>query len=349
MLTKHLYIHIPFCAQICKFCDFQRIKTNNINLMEEYAEKIIHQVKFSSFKKQYKTIYLGGGTPNFLPSHCLEKLLVFLGQYLDDEYEFTIECNPDLINLQQVEIFKKSKLNRISLGVQSMNNEILKKMNRTHTIDDVNRSINLLKSNGIENISCDFIYNLPNESINDLLEIKKFISKHQIKHVSIYSLEIKENAILNKENYKISNEIEEDKLLIIKQMMNDLKYHRYEVSNWTIENHYSNHNLAYWKSDSWKAIGFGAHGFENQTIYKIGGSLKKFYVAEIEQLSSKDYYFQILMMGLRLASGINLSIQKNLEAYLFFKDKLKNVSIKDNHLIANDIDLLDDILINLIP
>ncbi len=348
MLTRHLYIHIPFCAQICKFCDFKRTKTNDVEMMEKYVNKIINQVKFSSFKKQYKTIYLGGGTPNLLPNKCLEKLLSFLSQYLDDKYEFTIECNPDLINSHQVEIFKKSKLNRISLGVQSTNNSILKEMNRTHSIEDVNKSINLLKDFGIDNISCDFIYNLPNETYEDLLNIKKFLSKHKIKHVSIYSLEIKENAILNKEKYKISNEIEEKKFSFIKKMMTELGYIRYEVSNWSIGQNYSKHNLAYWKSDSWKALGFGSHGFEHKTIYQIGGSPKNFYVNKIENLSQKEYYFQILMMGLRLESGIDLSINKNMEAYLFFKDKLKNVSIIDNYLKANNIDLLDDILINLI-
>ena len=118
--------------------------------------------------------------------------------------------------------------------------------------------------------------------------------------------------------------------------------------SWSIGNNYSNHNLAYWKSDSWKAIGFGSHGFEHQVIYQIGGSLKNFYVNKIENLSLKDYYFQILMMGLRLQSGIDLSINKNMEAYLFFKDKLKNVCIVNNHLKSNNIDLLDDTLINLI-
>ncbi|MDE7221854.1 MAG: radical SAM family heme chaperone HemW, partial [Ureaplasma sp.] len=306
MLTKHLYIHIPFCASICKFCDFQRIKTNDDKLIENYVSEIIREIKLTSFKKQYKTIYLGGGTPNFLSNNCLNKLLSFLREYLDDKYEFTIECNPDLITLEQVLIFKKNKLNRISLGVQSTNNEILKQMNRTHTIEDVVHAIKLLKENGIKNISCDFIYNLPNETMNDLLNIKKFIKNYQIKHVSIYSLEIKQNAILNKEKYKISNEIEEDKLSLIKEMMFDLGYKRYEVSNWSIENNYSYHNLAYWKTDEWKAIGFGSHGFENETIYQIGGSIKKFYVNQLEKLTLKDYYFQILMMGLRLESGINL-------------------------------------------
>ncbi|MDE5651445.1 MAG: radical SAM family heme chaperone HemW, partial [Ureaplasma sp.] len=345
---KHLYIHIPFCASICKFCDFQRIRTNDETIIKNYVNEIIHQVKLTSSKKQYKTIYLGGGTPNFLPNNYLDKLLSFLKEYLDEEYEFTIECNPDLINLEQILIFKKNKLNRVSLGVQSTNNQILKQMNRTHTIEDVNNSIDLLKNNGIKNISCDFIYNLPNETVDDLLNIKKFIFNHQIKHVSIYSLEIKENAILNREKYKISNEIEEDKLSIIKEMMNELGYKRYEVSNWSIENNYSYHNLAYWQTEPWKAIGFGSHGFEHQTIYQIGGTVQKFYVNKIENLSLKDYYFQILMMGLRLESGINLNIERNKQAYLFFKEKLKNITIENNFLKANNIDLLDDILIDLI-
>ena len=135
-MTKHLYIHIPFCHQICKFCDFKRIKTlNNDKRMKNYVDKVLTEVKESSCLNQYKTIYLGGGTPNFLDNKLLNKLLSNLKKYLSNKnYEFTIECNPDLITSEQAIIFKKNKINRVSIGVQTTNNqrkEILEKENNS--------------------------------------------------------------------------------------------------------------------------------------------------------------------------------------------------------------------------
>lgn len=348
-MTKHLYLHIPFCHQICKFCDFRREKTDDITKMTNYVNQIIKEIKLTSQKKQYKTIYLGGGTPNYLPNNLLEKLLNALNPYLEDNYELTIECNPDLVTIKQAELFKRCKVNRISLGVQSTNDDILKAMNRTHNINDVHIAIANLRRYSINNISCDFIYNLPNEKIEDIYNIFKFIENENIKHVSIYALEIKYGSILNIEKHKINSEIEDEKFLIIKKMMKNLKFQRYEISNWQKDNSFSKHNLCYWNNKCWKALGYGACGFENKHYYEIGGTINNHYVTKLEKLNLFDYYFQIMMMGLRLVNGIDLRIKDNFYAFKYFENKLINkTKIVNNHLRAKNIDLLDDILIDLI-
>lgn len=318
--------------------------------MSNYVDKIIRHVKYTSQYKQYKTIYLGGGTPNHLPDNALEKLLLNLQMYLDDDYEFSIECNPDLITDQQVQIFKKCGINRVSLGVQTTNDFILKKMHRTHTINDVIKAIKKLQHVEIMNINCDFIYDLPGVTNEDIITSVNLIKNHNIPHASFYALEIKTNAILNKQHYVLDVENQEDKMLFLQKLLKDYGYQRYEVSNWVLnKKDVCQHNLAYWLSHDWKAIGYGGCGFENQNRYEILGNINNFYVSKCEKLSQSDYYFQILMMGLRLSDGLDLNQDIYYQAFDFYKDKLINYTIDDNnHLKANNIDLLDDILVELI-
>ena len=348
-MTKHLYIHIPFCNQICSFCDFKRIKTNDYEIMEKYVNKIINQIRLCSLPHQYETIYLGGGTPNYLPNELLNKLLNCLNKYLNKNYEFTIECNPDLVTDLQVQIFVQNNVNRISLGVQSTNNEILKEMRRTHNIEQVQTAIDLLHKYNIHNISCDFIYDLPNTTLNDLENEIEFLKKNKIPHVSFYALEIKDNSVLRKQDYQLDLVNQESKMEYLHNLLNKNNYYRYEVSNFSLDSKYnSQHNLAYWLTNDWKAIGYGACGFEHGYYYEVMGSIDNFYVTKCEQLTNEDFNLQILMMGLRLSNGLDLNNEKYKKAFLHFKDKLENYEIKNNKLKIKNIDLLNDTLIKII-
>lgn len=349
-MTRHLYIHIPFCKNICTYCDFVRIKSSDYKLIKSYCLDIIKQIQYTSVKKQYKSIYIGGGTPNHIPNDILDYFLSVISQYIDTKnlYEFTIECNPEFLNEEQAYIFAKNKINRVSIGAQILNQKILRLLNRHHSIDDIKNSIMNCRKYNINNISLDFIYNLPFMKFVDIDKIINFIKEFEIPHISFYALELKENSILTKQNFQLNPDNDEEQFFYIKNRLKELGYIRYEVSNWgKTPNNFSIHNLAYWNSIPWKAIGNGAHGFEFQTIYKISQN-KTGYHIELEKLSLTDYYFQILMMGLRLVNGIDLRDSKNYNAWNFFKDKLKNCTIVDQQLKCNDIDNLDDTLINLL-
>lgn len=350
-MTKHLYIHIPFCKNICTYCDFVRIKTCDVNLITNYCNEIIRQVKLTSKLQQYETIYIGGGTPNYIPDDILDTFLFELSKYIDSscEYEFTIECNTEFLTFNQAKIFHNNKINRVSIGGQILNNKILKLLNRNHNKFDIINAIDNCRKNNINNISVDFIYNLPFMTIKDINDIFDFINVYKIPHISFYSLELKENSILTKKKHKLNIETDEQQFIYIKSKFNENKYQRYEISNWAInEKYFSKHNLAYWNSKSWKAIGNGAHGFEYQTIYKVKKDKSNQYSIELEPVNSKDYYFQIMMMGLRLSNGINVSIEPYKSAYLFYKDKIKNCTIDNGYLKCNNIDLLDDLLLHLL-
>ncbi|MDE5599638.1 MAG: radical SAM family heme chaperone HemW [Ureaplasma sp.] len=346
-MTRHLYIHIPFCASICWFCDFKREINTNKNLHKNYLDKIIETLNKECVYKQFKTIYIGGGTPNLLEDNLLNYLLSNLKDYLDNDYEFSIECNPEFITQSQLDILKSNKVNRISLGVQTFNDDILKAMHRTHTSQTAINAIELIKKNNFKNFSCDFIYNYPNMSISDLNKTFNYIKELKIPHVSFYALEIKDNAILNKFKYKLDLEQEELQLIFINKMFKKLKYKRYEISNWCVNKSYcSKHNLAYWDYSDWKAIGLGAVGLENKENYEFKNKVDN-WIKNINLLDDNTYYLNVLIMGLRKSQGIDLSIERNKKAFKMYKEKLMNYKIVNNHLIANDLDCLNDTIINL--
>jgi oxygen-independent coproporphyrinogen-3 oxidase len=228
---KHLYVHIPFCNSICTYCDFVRFVSCNKE-KEEYINKIIKQIKQKSKNNIYLTVYIGGGTPNSISDKLLTKLLKCIKKYINKKTEFTIELNPELITPSQASILKKYSVNRVSIGIQSVDSTILKKYNRSGNIEMYEKAIRTIKKTGIVNISCDFIYGFnegdPEKQIIDDLE---FLTKNNINHASFYSLEVKDNSIIAKQNYVIDEKRIDNQLLLIEKIMPKKGFERYEVSS----------------------------------------------------------------------------------------------------------------------
>ncbi|MCF0217913.1 MAG: radical SAM family heme chaperone HemW [Malacoplasma sp.] len=346
--TKHLYIHIPFCKAICTYCDFYRTKTNDKNLINQYIQKIVNEIKQDN--NVYQTIYIGGGTPNFLDDKLLNQLLSALNQKRAKDCEFTIEANPEFINNSQCEILKHNQVNRVSLGIQTTNDTILALLKRTHQFKDCVNAIKILKKFQIYNISCDFIYNLPLLKITDLKKSFAFIKTYQIPHVSFYALEVKSGAILNKLNYKIDEDREAIQLEYLKNEFIKLNYNRYEISNWAINPSFESlHNLAYWNLEDWKAIGIAAYGYEKNVYYHNQGTLLE-WEKNNTFWDDKETYINTFIMGLRKKNGIDLTIPRNLNAFDYLKNKLnfKLLTIENNFIKAKNFDLLNEILLDII-
>ncbi|XQP55370.1 MAG: radical SAM family heme chaperone HemW [Mycoplasmoidaceae bacterium] len=344
-MAKSLYIHIPFCKKFCAYCDFVKCIYNK-QTVDKYIDLVLKKLK----KNKYETIYLGGGTPNCLSDKQLEKLLKPLSKCLAKNYEFTIECNSEFVTNSQAKILTKYKVNRVSLGVQTLDSSLLKSMNRSNHKFMVEQAISILQKNKITNISCDLIYGFQKQTNESIKNDIDFLLSNKVRHISCYSLEIKENTIWGKQNYK-TNELEiEDHLKFIIDYMNKLGLVRYEVSNWAISSKYqSKHNIAVWKTNDWAAIGLGAHGMENKTLYHYEGSVLNWKLVK-EKLSDYDLYFQVLMMGLRLKEGLDLSNPLHKKAYQFFKKRMdQDLLIKNNkkRIWCSNINLLDNFLIKL--
>lgn len=345
-LTKHLYVHAPLCVAFCTFCDFKR------DLLAKHKSGDVIEILINQLKKykakQFDTIYIGGGTPNAFPDEELHKLLFYLHKLLANNGEFTIECNPDLVTVKQAKIIRDSGVNRISLGVQTTNEKILKLLNRTHSVQDCVDAIKIFRDFGITNISADFMYALPLMRTSDIENAAKFVYEQKLQHTSFYGLDLKPGSQLTKQKYKINLDDEADQLDTAIKVLKKFGYWRYEVSNWALKPEFtSKHNMAYWLTRDWAAVGYGAHGLENRIAYFYDGTIEEPVLTK-NKLSEDDYYRQVLLMGLRLVRGIDISIEPYKTAYTKFKDKLKFVHLKDNHLICNNINLLNETLIEII-
>ncbi|MGL4768880.1 MAG: radical SAM family heme chaperone HemW [Mycoplasmoidaceae bacterium] len=340
-----LYVHIPFCGSICTYCDFKRTL-----LIKKEAEIYISDliIQLGAITNKLKTVYIGGGTPNCLDDDLLKKYLTTIKTKLDNEYEFTIELNPEYITDSQIDILKEAGINRISLGVQSLNDKILKTINRKHNSEMIYGKMELLTKH-FDNISCDFIYNLPEMNFDDVDNIIKFINKYDVKHLSFYSLEIKEGSNLNQNAYKIDEDLEEEFMVLVQEKLSQTKLKRYEISNWAKEEKYfSQHNLNYWRLEQWYGIGNGAVGFhKNYYLSTHGNNLN--YSYSIEKINEKRYFQDVIIMGLRLIEGLNLQRKKHYDAYMYFKKELEPfLTENDNRLKLKNIDLLNEVLIKII-
>lgn len=354
-----LYIHIPFCTSICPYCDFIKFIKND-EFIKKYLiqlEKDIDEVK-KRFKK-FNTIYIGGGTPSILSEEDLTSLLNSLQSLKKINTEFTIECNPEDINVNKLKIFKKYGINRISLGIQSFDKKILKTINRDYNINYLDL-INLIKKY-IKNINVDFIYGFKDQTFDELKnDLNNFI-KLDINHVSIYSLTVSPNTIFYNKKYK---EQEEDDARIyydyIVSFLNEHKYERYEVSNFAKNKKYSKHNLNYWKNNEYIGIGLGSHGYYKNIRYSNTFSLNKYLNNQneinkeiINRKTLKEYY---LLTNLRLKDGFSLKKYKkifNSDFLIEYKEIIKElkkdnlINIKKGRFFATDkgIIILDRILL----
>ena len=325
-MAKSLYVHIPFCQKICPYCAFVR-QLYHQEKVDKYLSLLKKIINTKYKNNKFKTIYIGGGTPNCLTTKQLTKLLGCLVNKLLPKYEFTIECNPELVSKQQIKIFKQYKVNRISLGMQTLNEKILKSINRSHNRYHLKQAIKLFKKNKINNLSCDLIYGFNHQSITTIKNDLDFLIKNKINHISCYCLEIKPKTVFAKKNYKL-NEIESEKQLkFIIEYLKQKKFSRYEVSNWCKANKdKSYHNILVWKSNEWVGIGWGAHGFEKNIYYHYEGSILKWKLVK-KKLTKKELYQQVLIMGLRLEKGLNLNNKLVNESYNFFKKELNSSSL----------------------
>ena len=307
-MVKSAYIHIPFCNNICSYCDFCKLLYNK-NFVKKYLDALEKEITNNYKNEILDTIYVGGGTPSSLSVSELNKLFSIIKIFkLSKEYEFTFEVNIEDITEEKLEILKENKVNRLSIGIESFNDKYLKYLGRNYTSDIINEKVELAKKY-FDNINVDLMYALKNESLNDLEEDIDKILKLDIKHISCYSLIIEKNTKLYIDNTKyISDDLDSDMYDLIDKKLEN-KYHRYEVSNYSITSYESRHNLTYWKNNEYYGFGLGAAGYIDNIRYTNTRNLSKYisgsYERQEEVLTKEDKIKYEFILGLRLTSGIN--------------------------------------------
>jgi len=317
-----IYIHIPFCKQRCNYCDFY--KTTQVFKKPEFIKTLIlelSQRKNWLDNETVNTIYFGGGTPSLLTVDEINRIIeaVFLNYQVTSSPEITLESNPDDLTTKQLSNLKHTAVNRLSIGIQSFQNDQLKKMNRRHNATQAINSVKKAQDAGFENISTDLIYGLPNLStdvwLNDLEQMKKL----NIQHLSAYHLTfesgtefdimLKNGAIIP---IKEEESIKQFKTLI--SWAKDNGFEHYEISNFAKKGFYSKHNTSYWQQEKYLGVGPSAHSYNIETRRWNASNLEKYIKGvneneeyyESETLNSIDKYNEYLMTWMRTMWGVNI-------------------------------------------
>ncbi|HEY8365062.1 MAG TPA: radical SAM family heme chaperone HemW, partial [Haloplasmataceae bacterium] len=231
-----IYIHIPFCSRICSYCDFPK-KISKSQEIDTYLDCLYEEIKMYDVKDGVKTLYLGGGTPSILSTEQFKKLKKIISLFkLDASYEFTIECNPEHVTEEKVVMLKELGINRVSLGVQTFNDELLKILNRGHNKDTVYQAVDILRKKGIDNINLDLIFAIPNQTMKGVINDLKHIHKLNIPHISYYSFILEDKTVLHylyQQNKLelVDNDIEAKMYLKVIKTLKKFYYMHYEISN----------------------------------------------------------------------------------------------------------------------
>ena len=312
------YVHIPFCTQICYYCDFSKVFIKN-QPVDSYLEHLIEEYDSYDIKK-LRTLYIGGGTPTALSATQLAFLLEKLTDKLDLSYleELTIEANPGDLDQEKIAVLRDSPVNRVSLGVQTFNDRMLKQIGRSHLEKDIYENIANLKKAGFDNISIDLIYALPKQTMEDVkTNVAKAIAL-DIPHMSLYSLILENHTVfMNRmRRGKLPLPKEDLEAEMFEYIISELEkagFEHYEISNFSKPGFESRHNLMYWDNAEYYGIGAGASGYVDGVRYKNHGPIRHYLQAveadnarvQEEVLTLKEKMEEEMFLGLRKKSGVS--------------------------------------------
>lgn len=363
-----IYIHIPFCKKKCFYCDFVSYE-NKENLIQEYIDTVCLEIlQNAEILSEYNisTIYFGGGTPSLIKAEYIEKILNTLKLFVTDEKEIkeiTIEINPNSASLDKLEKYYNLGINRLSIGLQSTHDKILRNIGRLHTFNDFKEVLKNANAVGFKNISVDLIYPLPGlnlsgfkETLNSVIKLK---DKFNIKHISVYNLEVHENTRLDfllKEGFvSLCNEDEEYKMREeLNKKLQENGFVKYEISNYAYPGFESKHNLCYWNQEKYIGFGVNASSFFNLKRYRKTSNIDKYIdgiknnkniVVETEELDKLSLMKEYIILKLRLSKGVDISEFKqkfgtdifdifNTEFNSLKKDNLVNITSKNISLTS---------------
>lgn len=320
---KAAYIHIPFCHHICHYCDFNKVFMKG-QPVDEYLQSLEKEMELTvkGDKSVLETVFVGGGTPTALNEKQLEKLVDGINRQLkiDSRTEYTFEANPGDLSKEKLAILKNAGVNRLSFGVQTFNDELLKKIGRSHRAQDVFESIEAAKTIGFENISVDLIYSLPGQTKQDVIDSIHTALSLGLVHYSGYSLIIEPKTVFY-------NLMQKGKLLIpgedaeaemYETLMEQMELHglyQYEISNFAVPGFESRHNLTYWNNEEYYGFGAGAHSYVNGMRQSNYGPLKKYMeplakgelpIMDAHQVSRMEKIEEEMFLGLRKTEGVSI-------------------------------------------
>ena len=353
-----IYIHIPFCIRKCSYCDFYSVAWND-ELEYKFIEAVSNEIRSykDRVRKDYTvdTIFFGGGTPTIIEPENLEKIIDTLREVIeiDRDCEITMEANPNTLTDDKLKQYKDIGINRLSIGIQSLNDEILKKIGRIHCSLEAIEAVDRAKTAGFDNINADIMFNIPGQTIYDIEDTLHKIIQKGVKHISFYSLKLEEGTpmyAMEKRN-KITmpdDDYEREMYYAGRIIMEKNNLYQYEISNFAHRGFECRHNLKYWNQEEYIGFGPSAHSFLNNVrysnpsdlkIYCEEGSSMVFQRTIQEKLEKNDLMFEYIMLRLRLKEGLNMKTFNN----KFSADFNKLYSKQIEYLLKNKlIEVKDD-------
>lgn len=344
-----VYIHIPFCKSRCRYCDFY--STTGLARREEYMVALRHELvlRSASFEQilhqtghSITTIYFGGGTPSTI---CEKDIVDFINAIritfeADDIEEITMEANPGDLTEEKLRILHDGGVNRLSIGIQSFNDTLLRRIGRRHTAEEAKAAIEMAKRAGFGNISIDLMYGLPGQTMEDWQKDVKTAMEQDIQHISAYCLTYEEGTPLY--NALMAGDVEELDDELLNEMQDYLEAElqksgimRYEVSNYAIPGYESRHNGSYWTGAPYMGLGAGAHSYDGQLLRQWNPDDIDAYISEVkscrlplesEILTDTDRYNEAIMLGLRTVKGIDLASLKTTDREMILQKSSKYVA-----------------------
>ena len=350
-----IYVHIPFCKRKCEYCDFISY-SNKDSKIQEYIEAVKKEIELQKIKSEITTIYVGGGTPSYIESKYIKEIIEEIkNKNVCNDAEITIEINPGTVTLEKLRDYKECGINRLSIGLQTTQNNLLKQIGRIHDFEQFVETYKMARKEGFKNINIDLMLGLPNQRIKDLKDSLEKVIELQPEHISVYSLIIEEGTPICNKIEKGDLELPEEDLernmyWYVKNTLELNGYKHYEISNFARNGYESKHNLNCWNQKEYIGIGLAAHSYRDITRYsnteQMGEYIRNVKNQNLERnriiheiQKEDDTKKEYMILGLRQIDGIRISEFKEKfgdNPIYLFRNELKKLS--DENLINVDED-----------
>ncbi|MEK4969202.1 radical SAM family heme chaperone HemW [Cytobacillus sp. FSL R7-0696] len=342
-MIQAAYLHIPFCEHICHYCDFNKVflKGQPVDEYLQYLDKEMEITMNSSDYSPFKTIFVGGGTPTALNEKQLATFLESIRKRLPlaGQYEFTFEANPGDLSYEKLKLLYDYGVNRLSLGVQTFNDQLLEKIGRVHRAKDVYQSVESAKKAGFKNMSIDLIYSLPTQTMADFQETLTTSFQLDVQHYSAYSLIIEPktvfyNLMRKGKLHTPGEDVEAAMYELLMEKMKENGFEQYEISNFSKPGFESKHNLTYWNNEAYFGFGAGAHSYVEGYRRSNYGPLKKYMepldqnelpIMDKHEVTKKEKMEEEMFLGLRKTQGVSMKAFKDkydIEIMEIFREEL---------------------------
>lgn len=336
-----IYVHIPFCESKCVYCAFASV-VGNVDLQQKYFQTLLKEIEQCKENETVQSIYIGGGTPSCVDKKFIEQVLDKIKAHfrVEENAEITLEANSCSLSEEKLKFYKDIGINRLSIGVQSLNNKVLKILGRKHNKKQVFLSLKNALQVGFTNVSVDLLIGLKNTNIKK--DCAKLL-KYKVKHISAYMLQVEENTPLKSMIENGSQILKNDDECVrdyenLAKFLQKRKMQRYEISNFAFEGYESQHNIGYWVGDKYIGFGLSAHSYDGNFVRTANASDFETYFKgerDKEVLSKAEKDEEIIMLGLRCKYGFDLTkLSFDLSCCQIFKEMVdNNILLKDGSIV----------------